>query len=497
MSQWKLLGSTAILAAMTGSAALAVTPEEVWAKWQDLSANYGQTMTAGSEARDGDALVVTDMTLASTQDGASMTMTVPQVRFADIGDGKVEVTLSDSYDVVLTPETGKPDEKVVLTISHPGFKTVASGEAEESRYDFTAPEIAVAIKEVTAGTDTGRADGTLKVSNAVGNYIITGDSLSSSVTADAVALNLAVEEKQGAAEPGTVKLDMTVTDIAGQSNTTLAGLMDDMAKAVAEGFASDGNLSFGTSTFTSDVTDPTGTLVLNGGGDSGSFSFNMDKGGVGYASAVKNMTVSASGSQIPFPELKISYAEGAFELLMPIVQSAEPGDFRFVTKLVDLVLPEDIWAIIDPTAQLPRDPATIILDTSGKARLTMDILNSDPAITTETVPGELNALSLNQLLLKFAGAEISGSGDLTFDNSDVETYGGIPAPEGTVSFKGVGINGFLDKLTAMGLVPEEDLMGVRMMMGMFVKIEEGQEDTMTSVLEFKDKHFSVNGMQLQ
>ena len=113
------------------------------------------------------------------------------------------------------------------------------------------------------------------------------------------------------------------------------------------------------------------------------------------------------------------------------------------------------------------------------------------------MPGELNALTLKQLLVKFAGAEVTGTGDLTFDNGDLETYGGVPAPEGTINLKATGVNGLLDKLTAMGLVPEEDLMGLRMMMGMFVKMDPSAPDTMTSDLEFKDKHFSVNGMQLQ
>ena len=50
---------------------------------------------------------------------------------------------------------------------------------------------------------------------------------------------------------------------------------------------------------------------------------------------------------------------------------------------------------------------------------------------------------------------------------------------------------------AMGLVPADQMMGARMMLGMFAKVVEGEPDTMTSSLEFKDKHFFANGMQLQ
>ena len=66
-----------------------------------------------------------------------------------------------------------------------------------------------------------------------------------------------------------------------------------------------------------------------------------------------------------------------------------------------------------------------------------------------------------------------------------------------VNLKAVGLNGLLDKLMAMGLIPEDQMMGARMMLGMFAKVVEGEPDTMTSAVEFKDKHLFVNGMQLQ
>lgn len=65
-----------------------------------------------------------------------------------------------------------------------------------------------------------------------------------------------------------------------------------------------------------------------------------------------------------------------------------------------------------------------------------------------------------------------------------------------MELKLVGGNTLLDKLVAMGLIGEEEAMGARMMVAMFAKAVEG-EDTLTSVLEFKDKHFYANGQQLQ
>ena len=48
-----------------GAAWADVTPEEVWQNWQDTSAAMGQTVVAGSVAREGDTLKIGAVTMAS------------------------------------------------------------------------------------------------------------------------------------------------------------------------------------------------------------------------------------------------------------------------------------------------------------------------------------------------------------------------------------------------------------------------------------------------
>jgi hypothetical protein len=111
-------------------------------------------------------------------------------------------------------------------------------------------------------------------------------------------------------------------------------------------------------------------------------------------------------------------------------------------------------------------------------------------------PGALESLDIPALQLTIGGAELTGNGSLTFDNTDLTTFQGMPAPTGVINLALSGGNGLLDKLIALGLVPEDQAMGARMMMGMFAR--PGTEpDTLTSTLEFKDKGFFANGMQLQ
>ncbi|MCP4621051.1 MAG: DUF2125 domain-containing protein, partial [Bradyrhizobium sp.] len=112
------------------------------------------------------------------------------------------------------------------------------------------------------------------------------------------------------------------------------------------------------------------------------------------------------------------------------------------------------------------------------------------------VPGELRGLTLNELLLSVAGAELTGSGDFTFDNTDLESFDGMPAPEGEANLKLVGANNLIDKLVGMGLLSDDDAMGARMMMGMFA-VSAG-DDVVTSKIEVNDEgHVLANGQRLK
>ena len=90
---------------------------------------------------------------------------------------------------------------------------------------------------------------------------------------------------------------------------------------------------------------------------------------------------------------------------------------------------------------------------------------------------------------------VTGTGALTFDNTDLVTFGGMPAPTGQIDLKLVGGNTLMDKLVAMGLLPEDQAMGFRMMLSMFANAT--GEDELSSVLEFKDGGFFANGQRLQ
>ena len=76
----------------------------------------------------------------------------------------------------------------------------------------------------------------------------------------------------------------------------------------------------------------------------------MDAARLLYASAGKGVALSISSPDIPLPQVNVSWAESAATFLIPIVASEEVQDFTFLAKVIDLTLPEEIWAMGDPTS---------------------------------------------------------------------------------------------------------------------------------------------------
>jgi hypothetical protein len=70
-------------------------------------------------------------------------------------------------------------------------------------------------------------------------------------------------------------------------------------------------------------------------------------------------------------------------------------------------------------------------------------------------------------------------------------------PAGTINLMLVGGNGLLDTLVSMGLVPEDQAMGARMMLGLFARPGDGA-DTLVSEITFQeDGAILANGQRIR
>lgn len=504
MKQWMLAGSSALaLISATGALRADVTPEDVWANWKSMAEGTGQTVTAESEGRDGNALVVKGLTMAMDQEGGKFAGRIDQLTFTDKGDGTVEITMSDTYSVTIdTPDMGNGTKAAAmkLDISAPGMVTIASGTPDAVSYALDAPSLKVHLEGAEVADPTkGAITLDAQLDGTSGTYKVgktdAGQSIDYQIGSKSAAISATVKDSTDGTD---VALKVNLADLKGTSTGMFLGAeaMTDMAAALNAGFALKFAFSYGAGTYEVNATDAGQPGKVSGAIGSGDFSLSLDKTGVEMASSSRDVTLALESPALPLPDVSGAYGEAGFNFRMPLQKSDTPADFALGVKLVDFKVSDAIWGMIDPGAKLPHDPATLIIDSRGTATLTQD-LTSAPGGMTEMpgAPGMLNSFDVSRLDLKIAGAELTGNGSFTFDNTDMESFGGMPAPTGKLDLKAVGLNGLIDKLVSMGLVPQDQAMQGKMMMGMFAQPGDG-EDTLVSTIEVKDKKLTINGMEM-
>lgn len=507
-----LRASTAFVAICIASPIWAATPAEVWQSWQDMSTSAGQTLTTESVEEGDDGIVVSGLTSTYEKDGVKSEATVDELEFTDNGDGTVTVTMSETVPLTVTvpaTEAGGSPTTVTVSIGQPGMELTASGEADAISYDYSAPEMSIALDQIE-GVDAEAIDLVAegKLTDIAGSYTVEKDGDATAVSYDLTAssMNLTLTGKDvdpspgadGATGPSDVNVVASFADLklTGEGAPMNPAVMENLAKALADGVQSSGSFSAGATTMVADVTEAGKATHIDMTGASSDFTFGLGPDGLVYGGSGKDVVMTLSGGEIPFPELKLTYGEAAFNLEMPLLKGDAPQDFALLTKLVDFTISDDVWNMVDPTQQLPRDPATLVIDTKGTATMTADLVDPAQMENMAAPPAMLNSLDLTELHAKVAGAELTGNGAFTFDNSDMTTFPGFPAPTGKVDLKLTGGNGLMDKLVAMGMLQEQDVMGFRMMLAMFANTS-ADKDEMTSTIEFKDKGFFANGQRLQ
>ena len=507
ISRFSCLSALMLAVSVTGSHA-DVTAADVWADWQDYMASTGYAVT-GNEAASGSDLTVTDMVMSVDFEDETGTTKVrivmDEVMFAGNADGSVTIRLPEAsaFDIETAGAEGE-DVKITVDYAQAAPQMTATGDPGDVTYDYSADTVTMRLSNLNV-------DGVI-LTEEIAKFLVTMNTVGYRTRISAGDVRTLDQSMQAS----SLEYDIRFTDPAGEGNFALAGSMDGL------GFEGDGTLPLETNpedlnamlndgfAFAGTFTTTGGQYDLNFKGPDGSGTINststgakldlaMDPSGIAYAVEQAGLAVNMLLTELPLP-ISFSAATTAVDMRIPVQKSTEEQDFGMVVTLRDFAMSDMIWSIFDPAAQLPRDPATIVVDLTGKAKVLFDILDPAQAAILEqadAAPGELNALTLNTLEVDAVGAKLTGSGDFTFDNSDLVTFDGMPRPQGALDLTLVGGNALIDKLNAMGLLPEEQAMGARMMLGLFA-VPGGAEDTLTSKIEVNEAgHVLANGQRLR
>jgi len=492
----------------TPAAMADVTAEQVWADWRDYMSDAGYQVNA-VDTRSGDTLTVSDlvMSMAIPEDDSTVTMSMGDMAFVDRGDGTVSIELPQDLPIGITvtgPEGEEAD--VGLNYATRGMSVVVSGDPGDMSYTYSAANLKMTLESLAVeGNQVDLAKfGTawLEIAEIAGStQMVVGDLRQSTqkVTTGALSYLVDFNEPDGGDGRIVVKGGADSMDFRGTLSLPPELDVTQMVQMLESGFALDAQ--FMIENGATDFSFKGDGEIAQGSSRSATAGLHVAMGlaGMSYGLQSTGVELSMAGSDLPFP-VEVAMAETAVGVKVPLMADETPQAFDLGLTLGDFTMSDMLWGIFDPAGQLPRDPATVAVDLSGTVRLLADLMDPEQMMAVDAgaaPPGEIETLDIKGLTLRVAGAELTGKGGFTFNNDDLETYDGMPAPDGEVNLMLVGGNALLDKLVAMGLVPEDQAGGMRMMMGLFAVPGDG-EDTLESRIEVKpDGQILANGQRIK
>lgn len=505
----RFASTTALAVVMPATAALAdVTAAQVWSDWKGYMTSAGYDITA-SETTSGGTVTVSDLKMAMDFGDDTMDATTEidfeTIRFVEKGDGSVSIELpaQSAIQIALEPKDG---DAVDLTLDYTQDTPVmsATGDPDEITYTYAANALTMRLANVNFnGVILTEQVAKMEFSFKDVSYVTQtklGDLRNIVQDMSASAMDYTVFFKDPAGE-GLLDVSgaMEGLTFTGGGDLPLETDPADLNAMLNDGFAFQGTFNSTSGQYQASFDGPDGSGTINSVSGGGTLGVGMTPDGLTYEARQTDVNLNMLLTELPLP-ISFMAAQTGFDMLLPLQKSDDEQGFGLGIALEDFEMADTLWGLFDPTGQLPRDPATLVVELSGKAKVLFDFLDPTQAALLETTgaaPGELNALTLEKLELDAVGARLTGDGGFTFDNGDLLTFDGMPRPLGGVNLSLVGGNGLINKLVSMGLLPEEQAMGARMMMGLFAVPGDG-EDSLKSRIEVNEQgHVLANGQRLR
>ena len=498
--------SALALVLASGPAFADLTAPQVWDGLEAALQGFGYTVSA-TETPTGAGLDVTDvlMRFEAPEDDATVEIAIESIELVENADGSVSMAFPASMPISIdaAPE-GEDAVSMVIDYGNTGLELVVSGAPGNMTYTYSADQLSLTLAELDingepVGRDEARFD--LVFDTVAGSTVTAtteGTGITQTVQAASASYDFAFNDP---ASDDAALISGSMTNLFATNETMLPEGFDpeDPQALAAGGFSVTGTLGYAAGEMQFAATEPAGTTSGTTRTGSVEFDFAMDGSALRYDVTATDQAITLSGPELPLP-VDISLSESAFRFTAPIAEAEEPQDMAFGLAIRGFEMSDVLWNVFDPGAALPRDPATIALDLTGQVTPFVNLFDPEAMARLEAtgqVPGELNSVTLNDLTIELAGANLGGTGAFTFDNDDLQTFEGFPRPNGEVNLTLDGANALIDKLIAMGLLTNEDAMGARMMMGMFAVPGDGP-DSLKSSLTINDQgHILANGMRIQ
>ena len=494
---------TACLVGLFGASAAAadLTADRVWAQTIELIEEAGGSITALA-TRDGDSLNISNVRFKFYVPDADETFIVSMDGWSLLEKGgKVHVQQPD-YQEIVAKVAGQDDLTARLSYSVRGDMGVYS-EVDDTliqTWNIASAELKL-IELIAPDYDPAEAtvEFALSMNDAMSNMMYMGNG-----------------HQQSVQSLGEMAFDMTIVtpaeDIDLSASARMRGLMnegfqtvnfkgtpDEILAELTAGGGLRANSALDGMEFKMEGNVEGEVFNVSFAADKASSNVNIDNGNASVSADINNIAFNAFvPAEIPLP-LSGSIEKIAYDIDIPLSAAPEVQQVHFGLEYLGLGISDTIWAMFDPTGQLDRAPIDLIVDLSAGVRLDRDLIDPNIEELMEQDPlqfGSIESFGLNELLVSALGAVAKGSGDFTFDMNDLQTFDGMPRPEGEANIVVSGLNSVFDQLIEAGLLQPDQLMPIRMGLGMgFVATG---EDELTSEVEVRSNGgIYVNGQRMR
>lgn len=467
-----------------------LTPEDLWQTMRDGYAQSGMETEVEGTTRTPEALVVNGATLSWAAASWGGQVEIPVMRFRDLGDGRVELTLADQIDAAFWSLRGKvkgATSQVRLVQS--GLRVTASGAPGDLTLDFVAPEMTAALSAPKLIGRKVPARATIRLAGGAGQSRVTTSGVTikdTTATFDSATFDIAT--------PGGAKRDFKVKGtLNGVTLTTgiqtPAGSLPDTVEAMLKaGFRAEYRLQFASGAVTADLFGGKETTTVQAGLAEGEIASRVAPDGsrVLLASGPSRAVIQVPSLPVP-AEIGLDAMRLAFS--GPMLPAPRAAPFELRTTLDKVTFSEGLWAMADPSQTLPHDPMSLHLDLTGTLRLIGRALGAGK-VRSARPPVEVETASLNALTLSAIGVDLAGSGKARFLNDGPE-----PRPVGTADVEITGANALLDRLVAMQLMSQEQATGLRLGLALFT-VPKGTDGATSHIEADEGGDVRVNGQVL-
>lgn len=532
--------TTSVLAVVAFAApALAeVTPSEVWQNWVEYYKANGYTVTEGAREDAGQTLTLRDVVVGydQPQDGTRVEFRTPEITLTGTGDGRVRTVLAETSPV--TASFRDSDGKQVTlngSLVARDAEILSDGTAADMTHESRAGELTLALQSVQTAEGTREVPASVRLVNATSRQQITdAETLRFDATMAADRLEIAADyaDPEGAEAPGRVKVNGALESLQASSAGSLPKDVDvtqALHTALRAGMNVTAALSAGQGRLDLDFAgaDDQGqqdTARANTTLQGLDLTVGLGPEGLKYQGGIDSTSTELQARDLLAP-VGYTLTESTFDVQFPVMQAAAPAPFKFAYSIGGLTLADTVWNLFDSARTLPRDPASLDIDITGLIRVTMDLF--DPALAeaaereaagagaaegaappvqgteapaegtqapAETPsPFEPVQVSINKLALNALGASLDASGELT-----VPEGGNPEQPVGQVQARFEGVNGLIDRLVQLGVIPQDEVAGYRMMLALFARPAPEGGDALVGQFEFREGgQIFANGQQVQ